>query len=250
MAADDARASFAGLQALIDEVDKVIDSSAAGSCSSGSGGGSGDGERFMSPRGGSVSYGEHPPCPPDLGLFQWQHQESVRRVFQEAIQTPEGRDALVQRCCASVAPEDRQGFIDELQRVAGPLSQDSLSRCLHAFHLMHPLVRSNAQKRAVRRGPRPRRRKVLEEAGVDAGLTHDADATGPPATGGDGAQGLAEWSTARPLAGWGTLPLATGGLALNLRTGCLEACRAAGADDNLNAPDEATTGQPDPGAQS
>ena len=179
----------------------------------------------------------------------------MRRVFQEAIQTPEGRDALVQRCCASVAPEDRQGFIDELQRVAGPLSQDSLSRCLHAFHLMHPLVRSNAQKRAVRRGPRPRRRKVLEEAaaaravvatgdaGVDAGLTHDADATGPPATGGDGAQGLAEWSTARPLAGWGTLPLATGGLALNLRTGGLEACRAAGADDNLNAPEEATTGQ-------
>ena len=57
MAADEARASFADVQAIIDEVDKVIDSSAAGSRSSGSGSGSGDGERFMSPRGGASPMG-------------------------------------------------------------------------------------------------------------------------------------------------------------------------------------------------
>ena len=43
-----------------------------------------------------------------------------RGTLERILQTSAGRDALVRRCCAGVAPQDRQGFIDELQRVAGP----------------------------------------------------------------------------------------------------------------------------------
>ena len=157
------------------------------------------------------SSGERPVDYPEIELMHWQHRESVRLVFQDAIQTPAGRDALVRRCCAGVAPQDRQGFIDELQRVAGPLSQDSLSQCLHAFHLMHPLVWSNSQKRAARRGPRPRRCKPHEvaasemaavetsDACVRAELSRDTTAAGPLAFGGDAPQGLAQMRAVGPV---------------------------------------------------
>ena len=157
------------------------------------------------------SSGEHPLDYPEIELMHWQHRESVRLVFQDAVQIPAGRDALVRRCCAGVAPQDRQGFIDELRRVAGPLSQDSLSKCLHAFHLMHPLVWSNSQKRAVRRGPRPRRCRPHEvaasemaavetsDACVRAELSRGTAAAGPLAIGGDAPQGLGQMRAVGPV---------------------------------------------------